>query len=74
MYELTSENQKNKRTERSDITEEKRVQIPSEKASNFYFNSEFKKNNPEPISFKNVIQNKKGFSLNSLSIKKKEAH
>ena len=51
MYELTSENLKNKLSERSEITEEKKVQIPSEKASNFYFNSEFKKNNPEPISF-----------------------
>ena len=74
LSELTSENLKNKLSERSEITEEKRVQIPSEKASNFYFNSEFKKIILSQYLLKNVIQNTKVFSLNSLSIKKNEAH
>ena len=71
LSELTSENLKNKLSERSEITEEKRVQIPSEKASNFYFNSEFKKNNPEPISFEERYPEYKGFFSELFKYKKK---
>ncbi|WP_235589819.1 hypothetical protein, partial [Lactococcus lactis] len=58
-------------SESSEVAEEKRVQIPSEKASYFYFNSKFKKNNPDPISFEERYPEYKGFFSELFKYKKK---
>ena len=71
MAELTYENLKKKLSERTEITEEKKVQIPADKASNCYVNSEFNKNNPEPISFEERDPEYKGFFSELLKDKRK---